>query len=198
MSAAAKSESRATSAILSDASEILLALSNDRRLSIVNTVVTMNKESGAVRLAELGRALGLDLKPLSRDVMRLVEAGVLRRDGDALIADIASLGRIGDSVVEMTALCQAIPPESPLRRYLVHGRIVDLPKRPEDLDVIAHALASLLPEDQTLSESEVNAILAHAGDDVARLRRLLADLGLVERSGSAEYRRPAAAPARAL
>ncbi|MBB4943653.1 hypothetical protein FHR32_008053 [Streptosporangium album] len=167
-------------------------------MSIVNTVVTMNKESGAVRLAELGRALGLDLKPLSRDVMRLVEAGVLRRDGDALIADIASLGRIGDSVVEMTALCQAIPPESPLRRYLVHGRIVDLPKRPEDLDVIAHALASLLPEDQTLSESEVNAILAHAGDDVARLRRLLADLGLVERSGSAEYRRPAAAPARAL
>ncbi|MBC3840183.1 DUF2087 domain-containing protein [Streptacidiphilus sp. 4-A2] len=57
-------------------------------------------------------------------------------------------------------------------------------------------MAGLLPEDRTLTEAEVNALLRHAGDDVARLRRLLVDLGLVDRSGSAEYRRrpaPAAA-----
>ena len=84
-----------------------------------------------------------------------------------------------------------------MRRYLTNGRLSDLPKRLDDLEAMAEILAGLLPEDRTLTEHEVNETLAQASDDVARLRRLLADIGLVDRSGWAGYRRRPTVPAAA-
>ncbi|MGX9225317.1 DUF2087 domain-containing protein [Streptomyces albus] len=143
--------------------------------------------------------VGLDLKTLSKEVVRLTEAGLLTREGASLTARPEALGDLAASLAEHTALNRIVPPDSPLRRYLSHGRITALPKRPEDLEALALALAALLPEDCSLTENEVNTLLAQAGDDVARLRRLLADFALVDRAGSAEYRRrplpgPTAAP----
>ena len=189
MSSAEKSLPPPASAVLSDAANVLLALSNDRRLAIVNAVVAAGGGPGPVRLAHLAALLDLDIKTLSKEVVRLVEAGVLRRENDALSAELSSLSGLADSVAELTALCRAIPPESPLRRHLSRGRITDLPKRPEDLRAIAVVLADLLPEDRMLAEVEVNELLRQAGDDVASLRRLLVDFELVDRSGSAQYRR---------
>lgn len=192
MSAAAASSPRPSSVVFSSAAEVLLALSNSRRLAILNAIVEMNATADPVPLSNVAQKLDLDIKHLSKEIVRLTEAGLVRRENGMLTAQIASLGELAASVSEFTALCQVVPPASPLRRYLSHGRITDLPKRPKDLDAIAAALASLLPEDRSLTEAEVNELLGHAGDDVARLRRLLVDLGLVDRSGSAEYRRPSA------
>ncbi|WP_329571986.1 DUF2087 domain-containing protein [Kitasatospora sp. NBC_01266] len=192
MPVAATSSPRSGSAVLSSAADVLLALSNGRRLAILNAVVELNAASGPVALSDLAGKLGLDLKQLSKEVVRLTEAGLVGRENGLLTARISALGELAESVAESTALCRVIPPASPLRRFLSHGRITDLPKRPEDLDAIAAALAALLPADRSLTEAEVNLLLGQAGDDVARLRRLLVDLGLVSRSGSAEYRRHAA------
>ncbi|MFJ3303966.1 DUF2087 domain-containing protein [Streptomyces sp. NPDC086549] len=182
-----------SSAVLSSAADVLTTLSNGRRLAILNAIVEMNTTAGPVPLSDVGQRLGLDIKHLSKEIVRLTEAGLVRRENGMLTALIAPLGDLATSVAELTTLCQVVPPSSPLRRYLSHGRITRLPKSPEDLTAIATALADLLPADRSLTEAEVNEILRHAGDDVARLRRLLVDLGLLDRSGSAEYRRPPAA-----
>ncbi|PYC87412.1 hypothetical protein C7C46_04855 [Streptomyces tateyamensis] len=171
---------------------MLLALSNGRRLAILHAVVELNAQVGPVGLAQLGERVGLDARQLAKEVVRLTEAGLLRRDQGALTAQLGPLGELGEAVAEFTALGRTVPPDSPLRRFLTHGRVTDLPKRPEDLAALAAALADLLPADRTLTEAEVNELLGQAGDDVARLRRLLVDLGLVQRSGSAQYRRSAA------
>ncbi|WP_146258989.1 DUF2087 domain-containing protein [Streptomyces tateyamensis] len=192
MSAAAAPSSRSRSAVLSSAADVLLALSNGRRLAILHAVVELNAQVGPVGLAQLGERVGLDARQLAKEVVRLTEAGLLRRDQGALTAQLGPLGELGEAVAEFTALGRTVPPDSPLRRFLTHGRVTDLPKRPEDLAALAAALADLLPADRTLTEAEVNELLGQAGDDVARLRRLLVDLGLVQRSGSAQYRRSAA------
>lgn len=177
------------SVVLSHASDALLALSSGRRLAILNTLVELNARSGPVPMSDLARQAGLDLKTLSKEVVRLTGAGLVWRENHLLTARLSPLAELAGSVAELTALCQAVSPSSALRRYLSHGRIDTLPKRPEDLEAIAEVLAGLLPDDRSVTEAEVNEILSHAGDDVARLRRLLVDLGLVERYGSSEYRR---------
>jgi hypothetical protein len=57
-------------------------------------------------------------------------------------------------------------------------------------DVVTDAVR-LLPGDRSLSEAEVSALLRPVHGDVAPLRRLTVDLGLVTRNGSSDYRRTA-------
>ncbi len=199
MSVLASSSLPADSVTFSKAADALSALSTGRRLGILSAVAELNAAAGPARLADVAQKVGLDLKTLSKEVVRLTEAGLVTREGASLTARPEALGDLAASLAEHTALNRIVPPDSPLRRYLSHGRITGLPKRPEDLEALALALAALLPEDRSLTENEVNTLLAQAGDDVARLRRLLADFALVDRAGSAEYRRrplpgPTAAP----
>jgi hypothetical protein len=171
------------SAKLSAAAAALQALSNPTRLAILAAIADRNQRRVPVVLGELG----FDLRVVAKEVGRLTEAGLLAKVRGQLIADLAPLGELAEAVLEATALARAIPPASPLRRYLVHGRIEALPKRPADLDAMAAVLCTLLPNDRKLTEAEVNDHLAQAGDDVAGLRRLLVDLHFVRRNGSAEY-----------
>jgi hypothetical protein len=172
------------SAKLSAAAAALQALSNPTRLAILAAVANLNQQRKPVVLSELG----FDMRTLTKEIGRLTEAGLLTTSRGQLIADLTALPALAEAVVEATALARAVPPTSPLRRYLTHGRIATLPKKPADLDALAAALCTLLPNDRTLTEAEVNDCLAQAGDDVAGLRRLLVDLHFVRRHGSAEYR----------
>jgi hypothetical protein len=172
------------SAKLSAAAAALQALSNPTRLAILAAVADRNQRRVPVVLGELG----FDQKVAAKEIGRLTEAGLLAKVRGQLVADLSALAGLAEAVVEATALARAIPPDSPLRRFLVRGRIETLPKKPADLDALAAALCTLLPDDRVLSEAEVNDYLAQAGDDVAGLRRLLVDLHFVRRNGSAEYR----------
>ncbi|MFI9388255.1 DUF2087 domain-containing protein [Kutzneria sp. NPDC052558] len=171
------------SAELSAAAAALQALSNPTRLAILAAVSDRNQRRVPVVLAELG----FDMKILTKEIGRLTEAGLLATVRGQLVAELSPLAGLANAVVEATALARAIPRDSPLRRYLVRGRIQNLPKRPEDLDAMAAAVCTLLPEDRTLTEAEVNDRLAPVGDP-AVLRRLLVDKHFVSRSASAEYR----------
>jgi hypothetical protein len=158
-------------------------LSNPTRLAILAAISDRNQRRVPVVLGELG----FEMKVLVKEIGRLTEAGLLAKVRGQLLADLSPLVGLASAVVEATALARAIPPDSPLRRYLVRGRIQSLPKRPEDLDAMAVAVCALLPDDRTLTEAEVNDRLAPAGDP-AVLRRLLVDKRLVRRDASAEYR----------
>lgn len=172
------------SAELSAAAAALQALSHPTRLAILAAVSDRNQRRVPVVLGELG----LDQRVLTKEIGRLTEAGLLAKVRGQLVADLSPLVGLAHAVVEATALARVIPTDSPLRRYLVRGRIEALPKRPDDLDAMAAALCKLLPDDRTLTEAEVNSRLAQAGDDVATMRRLLVDLRYVRRNASAEYR----------
>lgn len=172
------------SAKLSAAAAALQALSNPTRLAILAAVADRNQRRVPVVLGELG----FDMKVLAKELGRLTEAGLLTKVRGQLIADLSPLGELAEEVVEATALARAVPRTSPLRRFLVRGRIETLPKKPADVNALAAALCTLLPDDRELTEAEVNDYLGQAGDDVAALRRLLVDLHFVRRNGSAEYR----------
>jgi hypothetical protein len=129
-----------------------LALSNPTRLAILAAIADRNERRVPVVLGELG----FDMKVLVKEIGRLTEAGLLAKIRGQLIADLAPLVGLASAVVEATALARVIPPDSPLRRYLVRGRIESLPKRADDLDALATALCKLLPDDRVLTEAEVN------------------------------------------
>src|SRR2546422_11089905 len=118
MSDTANSSSRVNSVILSGAADVLLALSSTRRLAVLNAIAGMNAASGPVSLSDVGQKLDVNMKDLSKEVVRLTEAGLVRRDNGALTAQVSRLGELADSVAELTSLCQAIPPTAPLRRAL--------------------------------------------------------------------------------
>ncbi|WP_018685310.1 DUF2087 domain-containing protein [Actinokineospora enzanensis] len=180
---------RNASTTASAASAALAALSHPTRLRILVALFDAHDRGEPARLDAMAVAVGLDVRLLSKEIVRLTEAGLITREQGRLAPDPGHLATLSDDLVETTALCRAIPPTSPLRRYLAHGRVTVLPKRPDDLSAVAAALASLLPDDRELTEPEVNAHLAEAGPDTAALRRLLVDLGFLTRQGAAHYRR---------
>jgi hypothetical protein len=91
-----------------------------------------------------------------------------------------------DASFPVTALLAGEPD---LGRFFGHGRLVTMPEKPVLKRRIAELLVRLLPADRVLAEAEVNAALRPVHDDVASLRRLMVDLGLVTRNGSSDYRR---------
>ncbi|MEN1975053.1 MULTISPECIES: DUF2087 domain-containing protein [unclassified Cellulomonas] len=75
-------------------------------------------------------------------------------------------------------------------RFLVRGRLEQLPRRRADRDLVLRRLAhGVLPEiDEPVAERELTARLAEVGRDPVGLRRELVEAGLVTRTrDGAEY-----------
>lgn len=80
------------------------------------------------------------------------------------------------------------PPPELARLFNKHGDLVSMPvKRPLRLQLLTW-IASTLPVERELSETEINAGLRPIDADVATLRRYLVEEGLVDRPSPGVYR----------
>jgi len=76
-------------------------------------------------------------------------------------------------------------------RFLLEGRLVTLPRRRQDKELVRRYLAArVIPLDTTLTEREVTERLARLADDPLGARRGLVEAGLLERTidGAAYWR----------
>ena len=75
-----------------------------------------------------------------------------------------------------------------LRNFVVDGRLVRLPARHAQKQVVLGYVARRFDESRSYEEREVNQLLGTLHDDTASLRRYLVDEGLLEREAGV-YRR---------
>jgi hypothetical protein len=102
----------------------------------------------------------------------------------------ARAARAASTPREQPDLTAATPEQAKVLRNFVDptGRIRALPARAAKRRLVLEYVAARLEPDREYAEQEVNDILRELHDDVASLRRLLVDEGLVERE-TGVYRR---------
>jgi len=169
------------------AAELLSQLSHPVRLAIV---AELGRRAAAgqrpLLIAEVAIAVDVPVRDAADAISRLFALGVLERVGHAYTARLAAF-RDAAAELDAESPVNALLDDAPrLRGVFTHGRLVGLP----DLDVhghdLAHLLARLIRFDGDVDEAEVNRRLAVVSDDVAQLRRLMVDEGVLvrDRAGS--------------
>lgn len=79
--------------------------------------------------------------------------------------------------------------ESFIKRFMIDGKIVNIPRRQIDRHAMRLFLAAQFDGDASYSEKEVNSILAEFYGDYAYLRRDLIDFGIMNRTETGELYR---------
>jgi hypothetical protein len=178
---------------VSRAAALLGALAVPSRLELLAAVVRRQRERADCSVRALAAELDRGQRELVKDVVRLRECGLLSVDGGGMSVELEVLRAAAGAIDATFPVTGLLASEPDLGRFFRHGRLATMPENPNLKRRIAALLVRLLPTDRTLSEAEVNAALRPVHDDVASLRRLMVDLGLVTRNGSSDYRRREAA-----
>lgn len=167
----------------------LTVLSSPVRLRLLAAVADSEENDGDRSLTAIADTLGLTVKALMKEAVRLQDAGLLTMNGRVLSTNLPALRETADALVGDLPMTRLLRSDPDLERFFKHGRLVGLPDKPDVLRRIGRLLVELLPPDRTLTEAEVDRRLAEVHDDHVTLRRLLVDLRLVTRDAGSNYRR---------
>ena len=164
------------------AAELLSQLSHPLRLSIVGELTRRATDGQRpLAIAEIAAALDAPIRKVADAVSRLHSAGVLERLDLTYTVRLASLREAADDLDAENPLNDLLADAPRLRGVFTHGRLVTLP----DLSVhgrdLALVLGRLIDFDGAVEESEINRRLAVVSDDVAQLRRVMVDEGVLVR-----------------
>ena len=184
-----------SAALLSRVAGQLAALAHPDRLTLLAAVVRRGRAGLDCSLSELAADQGCDTRALVRHAVALESAGLVQREGHRLTATLDALGAGADALTSALPVVTLLTEEPDLARFFVQGRLPRLPvlTRVEERQRLAGLVVRLLPEDRSLTEPEVNAMLGEVMDDVAALRRFLVEEGRLTRRGAEDYRRVPAA-----
>jgi hypothetical protein len=159
---------------------IVKLLADGDRLRVVASVVL-----GAGDLDEVVAASGLDRRPVSVAVSRLVAAGLVERDEHGL--------RVAEELIRVAARASAPPLEHPIEHPLVDDSVLRafvagdslraIPSTRHKLLQVLDLLAQDFDLGRRYTERQVNDILRRWHPDVATLRRHLVDFGFLDRQG---------------
>jgi hypothetical protein len=178
------------------AADLLSQLSHPLRLSIVGEL-TRRAAAGQrpLAIAEIAAAVDAPIRKVADAVSRLHGVGLLERIDQAYTARAATLREAADDLDAENPLNDLLADAPRLRGVFTHGRLVTLP----DVSIHGHDLAMLLGRliefDGAVDEAEINRRLAVVSDDVAQLRRLMVDEGVLvrDRAGTTYEMAPATA-----
>lgn len=164
------------------AAELLSQLSHPLRLSVVGELTRRAADGQrSLAVAEIAAALDAPIRKVADAVSRLHSAGLLERIDQTYAVRLATLREAADDLDAENPLTDLLADAPRLRGVFTHGRLVTLP----DLSIHGHDLAMLLGRlidfDGTVEEAEINRRLAIVSDDVAQLRRLMVDEGVLVR-----------------
>jgi hypothetical protein len=170
---------------MTDPATLIGLLANETRLRVFATVGL-----GARTVAEVAERSGLDETEVQSVLPRLVGAGLIAQ-GDGLHVPLEELREAARRRPErQRGAADATPDEQRvLRNFVVDGRLVRLPARHAQKQVVLGYVAKRFDESRSYEEHEVNELLRGFHDDTASLRRYLVDEGMLEREAGV-YRRP--------
>jgi hypothetical protein len=170
-----------------DAATIVGLLADPARLKVVAALAL-----GAGTLEAVAEASGLPLKDVALAARRLARAGLVHRDGHALILRTEEFGAAARAAAE------AAPPQQPLSSdpaesavlasFLRDGRLVSIPAQYTKRRLVLEHIVRVFEPGVRYPEREVNALLAAWHPDVAALRRYLVDEGLLSREAGVYWR----------
>ncbi|MDP5182690.1 DUF2087 domain-containing protein [Blastococcus sp. BMG 814] len=170
-----------------DAATIAGLLADPVRLKVVAALAL-----GAGTIEEVAEAAGLGLKEVALAARRLARAGLVHRDGHALVL------RAERFSAAARAAAEAAPPPEPLSddpaadavlsAFVRDGRLVSIPSQRSKRLVVLDHLVRVFEPGVRYPEREVNALLAVWHPDVAALRRYLVDEGFLTREAGVYWR----------
>ena len=164
------------------AAELLSQLSHPLRLSIVGELTRRAADGQRpLAIAEIAAALDAPIRKVADAVSRLHGVGLLERIDQTYAVRLAALREAADNLDAENPLTGLLADAPRLRGVFTHGRLVTLP----DLSIHGRDLAVLLGRlidfEGVVDEAEINRRLAIVSDDVALLRRLMVDEGVLVR-----------------
>ena len=170
-----------------DAATIVGLLADPTRLKVVAALAL-----GAGTIEDVARTSGLPLKDVALAARRLARAGLVHRDGHALLLHTERFGAVARAAAEAVPAPEPLsadPAENAvLTTFVRDGRLTSVPaQRSKRLVVLGH-LARVFEAGVRYPEREVNALLAVWHPDVAALRRYLVDEGLLTREAGVYWR----------
>ncbi|MBS2552419.1 DUF2087 domain-containing protein [Catenulispora sp. NL8] len=168
--------------------QLLQALSDSARARVFAWMV-LNAGSEDATAARCARELGGGLHSVAKTIARLVDMGMLTRDGNTFGPDLSTFRAAADALDAMNPIVVALESHPQLSPFFEHGRLVRSPMTPEGTQTLAAFLASLFEEGRSYTEAEANVLLSQVSADFASLRRLVVDFRLVTRTPYGDYRR---------
>ena len=170
-----------------DAATIVGLLADPNRLKVVAALAL-----GAGTIEEAARLAGLPLKDVALAARRLARAGLVHRDGHALVLHSQYFGAAARAAAE------AAPPPEPLSddpaedavlsAFVRDGRLTSIPAQRSKRLVVLNHVVRVFDPGVRYPEREVNALLAVWDPDVAALRRYLVDEGMLTREAGIYWR----------
>ncbi|PYI66719.1 hypothetical protein CVV68_12985 [Arthrobacter livingstonensis] len=138
----------------------------------------------------------------NEQVLQVYAARVLGVDGPAFEKELRRLASVGlltpgtyepvAGVFDTILVANSAPKAEGIDKFFSSGMLTQLPMNPAlRREVLEHLATRLIPEGETLGETDINRLLATVTTDIPTLRRALVDHGLLERNadGSAYRRR---------
>lgn len=159
---------------VADAAAALSSLSDPLRLRILGLLAGSAPEP--VHLTLLADRLGLSTRECAMACSKLVNAGLLRREGTAFAFDPSDIRRLVSNLDSVQVATAKLPRYPSLQGLFAHGRLTTWPALGSDAyrDLLDFTL-ECLPGRWPLTESVLNEQLRGLTDDPAQLRRLLID-----------------------
>jgi hypothetical protein len=170
-----------------DAATIVGLLADPTRLKVVAALAL-----GAGTIEDVARASGLPLKDVALAARRLARAGLVHRDGHALLLHTDRFGAAARAAAEAAPAPEPLsddPAENAvLTTFVRNGRLTSIPAQRSKRLVVLDHLVRVFEPGVRYPEREVNALLAVWHPDVAALRRYLVDEGLLAREAGVYWR----------
>lgn len=169
-----------------DAPKLVGLLAEEDRLKVFAALVLQPDTADGL----VGR-LRLDRRVVVSSLERLVGAGLARpRDDGAIAVDAVAFKQAARqaATARTVVAADATEDERLLSRFVADGRIVHIPARQEKKRVLLDWVAGRFEPGQRYAEREVDQLLRALHDDHVALRRLLVDLGFLDRDHGVYWR----------
>jgi hypothetical protein len=159
--------------------------------SRLGTLAELARRGGdGATLGELAAALSLPAKTVGVAVARLQALGIVVRTGNSYRAKLGELRDAATSLDAANPVNGLLADYPRLKGVFAYGRLVSSP----DIAKYGHDLAELagraIGVEGPISEAEVNMRLSRICDDVAFMRRLMVDEGVLTRDPSGSVYSP--------
>ncbi|GAA2758859.1 hypothetical protein GCM10009872_42190 [Actinopolymorpha rutila] len=172
--------------MLATAASLLTALADPDAVRMLGWMLEREPgERGAV--SRCGQALGLDPRNTARLYGRLTAVGLIAADGPRIEVRVDQLREAAHELDGINPVVRRLEGFPHLRQLFSHGRLTSFPVEDAHLDDLAYFLGSFFDPGVSYTEAEVNEIVREVDEDVATLRRLMVDVGVMTRDRNSVY-----------